>query len=75
MYTLRFNSFINKPYTHFLPGITPETVETCSQLLQQNHDNYHIYFNRKHGLHNHLTHYLLAALGVGATSQTLKTYL
>ncbi|CAF1250295.1 unnamed protein product, partial [Rotaria sordida] len=72
MYTLSSNEFIKNPDIYLLPGITPETIETCSHLLQQNHENYHIFFNIQNGFHNHTTHNLLAALGLGASSHTLE---
>ncbi|CAF1248807.1 unnamed protein product [Rotaria sp. Silwood1] len=72
MYTLSSNEFIKNPDIYLLPGITPETIETCSHLLQQNHENYHVYFNIQYGFHNHTAHHLLAALGLGASSHTLK---
>jgi hypothetical protein len=72
MYTLQLNTFIKNPDVYLLPGITPETIETCSRLLQENHEHYHIVFNSEHRFHNHTTHHLLAALGLGASSQTLE---
>ena len=29
----------------YVPGITSETADTANELLQENHDRYHIYFN------------------------------
>jgi hypothetical protein len=72
MYTLSSDSFIKNPYIYFLPGITPETTETCSRLLQQNHEHYHVFFRKEKGFHNHTAHHLLAALGLGASSHTLE---
>jgi hypothetical protein len=72
MYTLQFNSFTKNPYIYLLPGVTPEAIETCSRLLQENHEHHHVYFNIENGLHNHTTHHLLVALGLGASSQTLE---
>ena len=72
MYALRSDTFIENPSIYLLPGITPETIETCSRLLQDNHEHYHVFFNRERGFHNHTTHHLLAALGLGASSQALE---
>ncbi|CAF1507483.1 unnamed protein product [Rotaria sordida] len=72
VYAISSESFIKNPYIYHLPGITPETIETCSRLLQHNHEHYHIFFNSEHHFHNHATHYLLAALGLGASSHTLE---
>ncbi|CAF1493937.1 unnamed protein product [Rotaria sp. Silwood1] len=71
MFTLSPNEFIKNPDIYLLPGVTPETIETCSHLLQQNHENYHVYFNIQNGFHNHTAHHLLAALGLGASSHIL----
>ena len=72
MNSLLSDSFIKNPNIYMLPGVTPETIETCSHLLQENHEQYHIYFNHKTGFHNHTSHHLLVALGLGASSDTLK---
>ncbi|CAF2735726.1 unnamed protein product [Rotaria sp. Silwood2] len=72
MYTLSSNTFIKNSNIYLLPGVTPETIETCSFLLQKNHENYHVFFNIQGGFHNHTAHHLLAALGLGASSQTLE---
>ena len=29
----------------YVPGITPETADKANELLQENHDKHHIYFN------------------------------
>ena len=34
----------------FVPGITSESADTASELLQENHDQHHIFFN-KSGFH------------------------
>ncbi|CAF1165324.1 unnamed protein product [Adineta steineri] len=72
MDALLSQSLIENPNVYLLPGITPETIETCSRLLQQNHENYHVFFNSKIGFHNHIAHHLLVALGLGASSDTLE---
>ena len=72
MYALSSGTFLKNPYNYFLPGITDETVETCSRLLQQDYENHHVFFRREAGFHNHTSHHLLAALGLGASSATLE---
>jgi hypothetical protein len=72
MNALLSDSFIKNPSIYLLPGVTPETIETCSRLLQHNHEHYHVFFNSKTGFHNHISHHLLAALGLGASSHTLE---
>jgi len=52
-------------------GITPETQRTTQQLLDTNHEKYHIFFT-KGGLHNHLVHHVLAAYSLGANPDRLK---
>lgn len=34
----------------FVKGITPESAKKTSELLQQNHEKWHVFFN-KQGLH------------------------
>lgn len=46
--------------------LSPASLATVNQFLQENHDRYHPFFNDR-GFHNHITHYLLASLSVGAT--------
>ncbi|KAJ5819745.1 hypothetical protein N7474_005336 [Penicillium riverlandense] len=46
--------------------LSQSSIATVNQFLQENHDRYHPFFNEK-GFHNHITHYLLAALSLGAT--------
>jgi hypothetical protein len=35
---------------YYVKGLTPESAETASQLLQVNHEKHHIFFN-KSGFH------------------------
>ncbi|PYH83795.1 hypothetical protein BO82DRAFT_410970 [Aspergillus uvarum CBS 121591] len=46
--------------------LSPASLATTNQFLQKNHDRYHPFFNDR-GFHNHITHYLLASLSLGAT--------
>ncbi|OCL05481.1 hypothetical protein AOQ84DRAFT_390839 [Glonium stellatum] len=54
-----------------VPGITSESADTASKLLQENHDQHHIFFN-KSGLHNHIAHHLLTIYALGASPSILK---
>ncbi|CAF3745246.1 unnamed protein product [Rotaria sp. Silwood1] len=72
MYTLPSDAFVKNVDVYHLPGITPETIETCSDLLQKNHEKNHVFFNLRGGFHNHTAHHLLTALSLGASSNTLK---
>jgi hypothetical protein len=47
-------------------GTNSDSLATVNQLLQENHDRYHPFFNDR-GFHNHITHYMLAAYALGAT--------
>ncbi|CZR69439.1 related to HypA-like protein [Phialocephala subalpina] len=55
-----------------LGGISSESATKASELLQTNHDKYHIYFNEI-GLHNHLAHHMLSLFAVGASPHVLQT--
>ncbi|UJR11206.1 hypothetical protein I4U23_015387 [Adineta vaga] len=72
MYTLSYDTFINNNDICLLPGINPQTIETCCDLLQKNRETHHVFFYIPGGFHNHIAHHLLAALGLGASSSTLK---
>ncbi|KAJ5630159.1 hypothetical protein N7528_003816 [Penicillium herquei] len=49
-----------------------ETIQKASQILQQNHDNYHIYIHNL-GLHNHILHHILALVALGGTEHQLES--
>jgi hypothetical protein len=72
IYTVSSDVFVKNVGVHHLPGITPESIETCTDLLRQNHEKNHVFFNVRGGFQNHTAHHLLAALSVGASSDTLK---
>ncbi|CAD6892853.1 unnamed protein product [Tilletia laevis] len=50
------------------PGFTPPEAQAATRVLQQNHDDFHVFFNMS-GFHNHLAHHVLAALALGAPAQ------
>ncbi|EUC54157.1 transmembrane protein, putative [Rhizoctonia solani AG-3 Rhs1AP] len=52
-------------------GITPESTAVLRRLLIENHKRFHIFFNDK-GFHNHLSHHLFAAYGIGAPGHVLQ---
>lgn len=54
-----------------LVGITPETTRIVCELLQDNHETHHVFFNDK-GFHNHIVHQLLAQYDLGAPVSVLK---
>ncbi|CAF1548997.1 unnamed protein product [Adineta ricciae] len=63
---------IKNPSIYFLPGVTSQSIDTCFRLLEDNHQHYHVFFNKEHAFHNHTSHHLLAALGFGASSKVLE---
>lgn len=46
-------------------------IETANELLQKNHDSYHMYF-RDVGGHNHISHSILSVLAMGGGPEELK---
>ena len=53
------------------PDISSQSAKVASDLLQENHDSYHIFFNQS-GFHNHIAHHLLAIYALGASPQELQ---
>lgn len=53
------------------PVIRDESVQRASQVLQENHDMFHIFFNED-GFHNHIAHHVLAIYALGATKQEIQ---
>ncbi|KAF4965329.1 hypothetical protein F66182_18027, partial [Fusarium sp. NRRL 66182] len=51
--------------------ISVSSRTALNQILQENHDRYHPFFNDK-GFHNHITHYMLAAYALGAEQEQLQ---
>lgn len=52
-------------------GNAPEQASFASDLLQKNHDSYHIYFNND-GFHNHIAHHLLTTYALAASAEDLQ---
>jgi hypothetical protein len=50
---------------------TPEKAKVASELLQVNHDRFHMFFN-KDGFHNHIAHHLLTAYALNASAKDLQ---
>ncbi|KAF2094366.1 hypA-like protein [Rhizodiscina lignyota] len=55
----------------FFTALKKESADKASELLQDNHDNHHIFFN-KEGFHNHIAHHLLTIYALGATPEQLQ---
>ncbi|KUJ17385.1 uncharacterized protein LY89DRAFT_733239 [Mollisia scopiformis] len=50
---------------------TSETAAKTSELLQENHEQNHIFFNQE-GFHNHIVHHLLTLYGLGASKSQIE---
>lgn len=50
-----------------------ETAAKVSELLQENHDQHHIFFNDD-GFHNHIVHHLLTLYSVGAPASVIEKH-
>ncbi|EOA85728.1 Baeyer-Villiger monooxygenase dmxR6 [Exserohilum turcicum] len=51
--------------------VTKESLEACNELLQKNHEEWHMFFRDTAG-HNHIVHSLLTVLALGAGPEELK---
>lgn len=49
----------------------PGCIETANELLQKNHDEYHMYFRDLAG-HNHIAHSVLSVLAMGGGPKELR---
>jgi hypothetical protein len=55
-----------------LPGYNaPEKAKAASELLQENHDRFHMFFNSE-GFHNHIAHHLLTTYALDASTKDLQ---
>jgi len=57
----------------FSNEVRPDTASEASRLLQDNLENYHIYFNEL-GFHNHIVHHLLSSYALGADQAALQKH-
>jgi len=57
---------------YHVPRIPTPAVDKVASLLQQNHEDFHVYWNFK-GYHNHQVHYLLTAFALGPDPGELQT--
>ncbi|KAL8967511.1 MAG: hypothetical protein Q9183_002888, partial [Haloplaca sp. 2 TL-2023] len=56
-----------------VPGITKKSAAKASELLQENHDRHHIFFNAD-GFHNHIAHHQLTLYALGASPDQLQRH-
>ncbi|KAJ7083633.1 hypothetical protein B0H15DRAFT_416982 [Mycena belliarum] len=54
-----------------LPGSTPQSVALLQELLRKDYEGHHC-FTADSGLHNHLTHHLMAVHDLGAPASLLQ---
>ncbi|KAJ4993573.1 DUF4243 domain-containing protein [Stagonosporopsis vannaccii] len=59
-----------RPQYH-VKDLKAESAKTATDLLQVNHEKYHIFYN-KSGFHNHIAHHLLTLFALGATTQEIQ---
>ncbi|KAF1968750.1 hypothetical protein BU23DRAFT_479364 [Bimuria novae-zelandiae CBS 107.79] len=52
-------------------GLSDEGAKVTSELLQENHDKHHIFFNQN-GFHNHIVHHLLTLFALKASPEEIK---
>ncbi|TKA63034.1 hypothetical protein B0A49_09507 [Cryomyces minteri] len=55
----------------YVPGITAESAEKTSELLQENHEKHHIFYNHDR-FHNHIAHHLLTIYALGASPAEIQ---
>ncbi|KAG8685474.1 hypothetical protein FRC11_010516 [Ceratobasidium sp. 423] len=67
----RFAALNGLPAPAPSPGITPESTATLRKLLIGDYKSFHVFFSQR-GLHNHLSHHLLAAYTLGAPAHVLQ---
>ena len=62
---------VDSPPQYYRPGITNDSTQLASSLLQENHDKHHIFFNAD-GFHNHIAHHLLSLWALKASPDDIK---
>ncbi|KAL8793120.1 MAG: hypothetical protein Q9195_004326 [Heterodermia aff. obscurata] len=69
----RIQISLSTPGVFHVPGITEESTTKASEVLQENHDNHHIFFN-KAGYHNHIVHHVLTLYALGASPEQIQSH-
>ena len=57
----------------YLPGISEKSAQRASELLQENHEKHHIFFNES-GFHNHIAHHLLTVFALNASPEQIQKH-
>ncbi|KAL8772761.1 MAG: hypothetical protein Q9209_002106 [Squamulea sp. 1 TL-2023] len=55
------------------PNISKESAVTGSEVLQENHEEHHIFFNES-GFHNHIAHHIPTIYALGASPSTIRKH-
>ncbi|PLB51911.1 hypA-like protein [Aspergillus steynii IBT 23096] len=55
----------------FSSGIREDSAQVASELLQEDLEKHHVYFNNM-GFHNHLVHHILSIFVLGATPEEIR---
>ncbi|KAL8699121.1 MAG: hypothetical protein Q9224_001549, partial [Gallowayella concinna] len=56
-----------------VPNISQDSADAASEVLQENHDNYHIFFNQS-GFHNHIAHHIPTLFALGASPHAIQKH-
>ncbi|KAK0475762.1 hypothetical protein IW261DRAFT_1340047 [Armillaria novae-zelandiae] len=54
-----------------IPGIDAESTLSLQNILRDNHEKWHVFFNHIR-FHNHITHHVLAIWALGANKKTIE---
>ncbi|KAL9084314.1 MAG: hypothetical protein Q9165_008142 [Trypethelium subeluteriae] len=54
-----------------VPRLHLDAAQKASELLSENHEKFHIFFNQS-GFHNHIVHHLLTVYALGAPPSTIE---
>ncbi|KAH6905273.1 hypothetical protein BKA70DRAFT_1226037 [Coprinopsis sp. MPI-PUGE-AT-0042] len=54
-----------------LPGISPQSTDALKEVLKDNHQRWHIFFNDR-GFHNHASHRAIALWAIGAHAEVIR---
>ncbi|KAK9367926.1 hypothetical protein V1509DRAFT_105481 [Lipomyces kononenkoae] len=55
----------------FSAGMRADSAQAASEVLQENMENHHIFFNDQ-GFHNHIVHHILSIYALGASPEEIK---
>ncbi|KAE9364971.1 hypothetical protein N431DRAFT_563028 [Stipitochalara longipes BDJ] len=62
---------LERPGIGRISSSSPEAIEKANQLLQKNHDEFHIFWRDANG-HNHMAHSILTTFALGGTPSELE---